>query len=72
MDMAMKKVAKMNEESDERFMALEQKRIQLDERMMEMERQRREEREFQLKVCQIEQVSIEYYCYIHAWLLHSY
>ena len=46
---AMKKVAKMNEESDRRFIELEEKMF--DELMMEMEQQqRRENREFQLKI----------------------
>ena len=54
MEIAMNKVAKMNEQSDKRYVELEEKRLQLDEHMMEMEqRQRREDREFQLKVCQI-------------------
>ena len=62
METAMKKVAQMNEESEKRFMELEEKRLKLDEHMMEMEerrrkedleredQQRREEREFQLRV----------------------
>ena len=48
---AMKKVAKMNEESDTRFIESKEKKMMFDERMMEMEQQqRRENREFQLKV----------------------
>ena len=62
MDSVVSKVAKMQEMSDARFLDLEEKRLLLDERMVEMEQarwretrdreeaQRREEREFQLKV----------------------
>lgn len=62
MDSVLKKVGKMQEDSDARFYEMEEKRLKLEERMMEMEQtrwrenrdreelQQREERDFQLKV----------------------
>ena len=65
MDSVMKKISDMQKESDACFIALEEKRMQLDEKMLEMEerqrkeardredRLRREEREFQLKILEL-------------------
>ena len=62
MDSVMEKVGKMQEDSDTRFYEMEEKRLKLEERKIEMEQtrwrenrdreelQQREEREFQLKV----------------------
>ena len=62
MEGVLKKVSKAQEESDVRFCEIEERRLKLDEQIMEMEerrwqeskdreeRQRKEEREFQLKV----------------------
>ena len=82
----MTKAAKAQEESDIRFLEIEEKRLKFDELMMEMEnkrwkeerereeRQRREEREFQLKV------NYWVWAHIHAcnstvmrflWLVHE-
>ena len=65
MDTVMKKISDMQKESDACFIALEEKRMQLDEKMLEMEERERkeardreerlcrEEREFQMKILQL-------------------
>ena len=65
LDSVVQKVAKLDEESSVRFWAMERERMEMDQRMMEIEerrwredrewqeRQRREDREFQIKVLQM-------------------